>query len=208
MWTEEGRKRFEEYFGKNEEGEGEVEKGWGKLKKRVGEMARKVEKELKGGERKGWWDEECKEQKRKVREELRRWKEQGGEGGKCKMMKSEYRKLCEEKKRKEGERWEKEIEGVRTERQVWRLVARERRRRRRRMEQGIEMEEWERYFKDILGGVEWKVRREGGRTKGDEVEEEEISREEIGRVIRKLKEGKSAGGDGIVNEVWKYGGRR
>lgn len=27
------------------------------------------------------------------------------------------------------------------------------------------------------------------------------------RVIRKLKEGKSARGDDIVNEVWKYGGR-
>lgn len=159
---------------------------------------RKVEKELKSEERRGWWDEECKKQKRKVREELRRWKEQGGGVGKYKAVKREYRKLYKEKKRKKGERREKEIERVRTERQVWRVVSRERR---RRMEKGIEMEEWERYFKDILGRVGWKVRREGGRTKGDEVEEEKISREEIDRVIRKLKEGKSAERGGIVNEV-------
>jgi len=49
------------------------------------------------------------------------------------------------------------------------------------------------------------VRREG-KGRGEE-EEDEISREEMGRVIRKLKEGKTAGGNGIVNEVWKYGGK-
>lgn len=36
--------------------------------------------------------------------------------------------------------------------------------------------------------------------------QEEISREEADRVVRKLKEGKALGGDGIVNKVWKYGG--
>lgn len=67
--------------------------------------------------------------------------------GKCKR---EYKKLCEEKKRRESERWEREIEGMRTERQVWGVVGRERRRR-KRMEQGTEIEEWKRYFKEILG---------------------------------------------------------
>lgn len=37
-------------------------------------------------------------------------------------------------------------------------------------------------------------------------EEEEISKKEINMVVRKLKEGKSARRDGIVNEVWKYAG--
>lgn len=36
----------------------------------------------------------------------------------------------------------------------------------------------------------------------------EISKEKLDKVIEKLKEGKSAGGDGIVNKVWKYGGKR
>lgn len=37
-------------------------------------------------------------------------------------------------------------------------------------------------------------------------EEEELGREEVREVIRKLKDGKAVGGDGIQNEVWKYGG--
>lgn len=44
------------------------------------------------------------------------------------------------------------------------------------------------------------------RRKRQEDEVGEISKEEMDRVIRKLKDGKSAGGDDIVNEVWKYGG--
>lgn len=43
----------------------------------------------------------------------------------------------------------------------------------------------------------------GGR---GEDEEEEIGREELGKIVRRLRDGKAAGGDGISNEVWKYGG--
>lgn len=50
------------------------------------------------------------------------------------------------------------------------------------------------------------MRLEGERDSGMGEEEEEITMKEINRVIRKLKEGKAAGGDGIVNEVWKHGG--
>lgn len=53
MWTVKGRKKFEEYFGrKNEEGRG----GVGRLKKRVKEMVERVERDMKGGEKRGWWD--------------------------------------------------------------------------------------------------------------------------------------------------------
>jgi len=37
-------------------------------------------------------------------------------------------------------------------------------------------------------------------------EEKEISKEEIRLVIRKMKDGKAAGLDGLPGEVWKYGG--
>lgn len=55
------------------------------------------------------------------------------------------------------------------------------------------MEEWDRYFRKLLGGVEWRVRKrmEGGwRDDG----EEGIRREEVKEVIRKLREGKAMGG--------------
>lgn len=68
------------------------------------------------------------------------------------------------------------------------------------------MEEWESYFKERLGGVRWRVRREGGRVREEGDEEEEISNEELNRVIPKLKKGKSAGRDDIVTEVLKYRG--
>lgn len=58
----------------------------------------------------------------------------------------------------------------------------------------------------MLGGVGWRVGLEGERVSGKGEEEEEISKKEINRVVRKLKEGKSARRDGIVNEVWKYAG--
>jgi len=99
---------------------------------------------------------------------------------------------------------ERELEGVRSEGDVWKVVNKGRKRR-KRVKEGIEMKEWERHFREVLGGVERKVRREG-EERGEE-EEDEISREEIGRAIRKLKEGKAAGGDGILNEIWKYGGK-
>lgn len=57
------------------------------------------------------------------------------------------------------------------------------------------MEKWERFFKGLLGKIQWKVRKKRGRTKGDKNEEEEISREEMDMAIKNLKNGKSAGED-------------
>lgn len=48
--------------------------------------------------------------------------------------------MCEEKKRKEKERWEREVDKVMTEGQVWGIVNRGRKKRRRGKE-GIKMEE-------------------------------------------------------------------
>lgn len=203
IWTEEGRKKFEVYFGKKDgEWEG-VEEGWRKLKRRVEVALEGVGKEERK-EQRGWWDEECRNRKREVREELKRWKKEGGKGEKYKEMRKRYREHCKEKRQGERERWERELERVKSERDVWKVVNKGRRRR-KKVKEGIEMKEWEEHFRKILGGVEWRVRMEGER-RGEE-EEEEISREEIGRAISKMKEGKAAGGDGIVNEVWKHGGK-
>jgi len=75
----------------------------------------------------------------------------------------------------------------------------------------IRMEEWDRYFRGLLGGSERKGRRGGGRLgerEGEEWEgEEEMGFEEVERAIGKLKKGKAAGEDGIQNEAWLWGGQ-
>ncbi|EZA56065.1 hypothetical protein X777_03892 [Ooceraea biroi] len=68
------------------------------------------------------------------------------------------------------------------------------------------MEEWKEHFMRLLGGVEGRVVRGERRGEREKEEEKEISRTEIREIIGKLKDGKAVGGDGIPNEVWKYGG--
>lgn len=52
----------------------------------------------------------------------------------------------------------------------------------------------------LLGGVKHRVRI--GEQAGREGEKKEISREEIKEAIRKVKDGKAAGGNGVPEEVW------
>ncbi|KAL6419218.1 hypothetical protein ACFW04_011519 [Cataglyphis niger] len=69
-------------------------------------------------------------------------------------------------------------------------------RRKRKVNENITMEEWDKYFRNLLGG--------GLRAKMDE--EEGISRSEMRAVMGRLKDNKAVGADGIPSEVWKYGG--
>jgi len=58
--------------------------------------------------------------------------------------KKEYRELCERKRKEENDRWEREAEQVRGERNVWRIVNR----RGKKVSEDIEMEE---HFMRLLG---------------------------------------------------------
>lgn len=58
----------------------------------------------------------------------------------------------------------------------------------------------------LLGGGEHRVVRGKWERRGKEGGRE-LSKKEIRRAIRKLKDGKVAGYDGIPEEVWKYGGK-
>ena len=197
-----GGRSLYEGLGRERGGEKGIQEEWKELKERVrGAIGTTGAGGKKDGKKGGWWDKECREEKSRVRKELRRWRREGGEGKEYRERKKEYKVMCEGKKRKEVEKWEKEVEGVKTEGQVWKVVNRGRKRR-GRVEEGIRMEEWEDYFRGVLGGVEWRVRKGGERKRGEDGEEE-LSKEEIRRVVRGLKEGKAGGGDGIPNEVWK-----
>lgn len=67
------------------------------------------------------------------------------------------------------------------------------------------MEEWDRYFRDLMEGVDGKVVK--GDRRGRRVDEEgEMSREELKVVLRRLKNGKAAAVDGILSKMWKNGG--
>ncbi|KAL6427150.1 hypothetical protein ACFW04_008652 [Cataglyphis niger] len=115
----------------------------------------------KGVRRKrGWWDSECKEQKIIVKRELRRWRKKGGDGKLYREAKGKYKKLIEGKKKEERERWERESREIRTEGQVWEIVNRGRRKR-RKVNKHITMEEWDGYFRNLLGGVDSRVGRQG-----------------------------------------------
>jgi len=171
----------------------------GKLNRAMKETEEEINKEEK--RKVGWWDEECLEKKREARKELRRWRRKGGKGEEYKRRKQKFREICERKKKEENDRWEKRAAEVSRESEVWEIVNRERKKR-RKVTEGIEMAEWKEHFMRLLGGVEGRVVK-GGRERSREGErsEEKISKEKVRRVLKKLKEGKAAGVDGIPSEV-------
>jgi len=60
---------------------------------------------------------------------------------------------------------------------------------------------------EVIRGAERKVVKGNGRRKKEERnEEEEISKKEIKETIKRLRNGKAMGADGIPGEAWKYGG--
>lgn len=189
-----GRKREERNLKRGlEREEGSVEEEWQSLKKKVTEAIGKMGRKEEAGKWKGWWDEEYRREKKKLEEELRRWRRMsGGDGSdRYREEKRKFKELCEEKKRKGRERWEREVERTRTEGQVWSVVNRGRKRR-RKIKESFEMGEWERYFRRLLGGEDRRGEGIGrGKEEKEGEEEKEIEREEIQNVIRKLKERKA-----------------
>jgi hypothetical protein len=70
----------------------------------------------------------------------------------------------------------------------------------------ITMEEWRKYFSELLGGEENRQEKEKRQHRVGEIEE--ITREELEQQLRKLKRKKAPGRDGIQNESWMYGTER
>lgn len=73
--------------------------------------------------------------------------------------------MCEEKKKKEMERWVEEMKEVNSEKQVWKVVNRKRKKK-RGVNEDIEMGEWDRYFRDLLGVEDGEGRGEGKGRRG------------------------------------------
>lgn len=87
--------------------------------------------------------------------------------------------------------------------QAWAYINRERKKR-TVCTTDIKIEEWRKYFKDLLEGEDKYTR---VREEKDEMEPEEnqISEMEVKKQIKRLKKNKAAGEDNIENEAWMYG---
>ncbi|XP_053989926.1 uncharacterized protein LOC128882360 [Hylaeus volcanicus] len=146
-WIEDRRKEFGEGF-VGQEGRGkEVEEVWGELKREVLQVLEKMEKNYNRKEGRDAWDEEWKKKKNIAEEELKKWKREGGSGESFRKARGELGKMSREKKSREKEWWEKEIEGIRTEGEVWKIVNRGRKRR-KGVNTEIEIEAWDEYFRE------------------------------------------------------------
>lgn len=96
------------------------------------------------------------------------------------------------------------VQNIRTEDQIWEVVSRERKKK-RRVNEGITVEEWDRYFKDLLGGMSGRMIRGIGRREGKD-QEGRLTREEIKEVFRRMKDKVRI--DEVPAEVWKYEGEQ
>ncbi|XP_077272062.1 uncharacterized protein LOC143902767 [Temnothorax americanus] len=156
-----------------------------------------------------WWDGQCVKLRREAKERLRKWKK--GEGEKAEYIKKrkEYREMIKEKKEKEKERIIEEARKAKNEKEVWKFINRERKHR-KEVNEEISEEQWNKHFKKLLGGV--GAKQETAKEKqetGDSCENQEgIRREEVEEIIKKMKNRKAAGADGMPNEVWTNGGSR
>ncbi|XP_018402019.1 PREDICTED: uncharacterized protein LOC108779148 [Cyphomyrmex costatus] len=207
-WSEKGRNTFTRKMDELCIEESGIEKMYEELRKAAMEATCWKEKRVGKGDwgRSWWWDEECKLKNREVRRVLRKWRRGEVEGNEYRKMKKEYRKLCEGKKEIGRERLIEEAEAAKSEKDVWKIVNRERRRK-KGINEEISMKEWKEHFENLLEGDKrgerWKTEEEGiEMLKGDKIERVEIS-----QVIKGLKKGKAAGKDGLVNEMWIYGGK-
>jgi hypothetical protein len=101
---------------------------------------------------------------------------------------------------------EMKMKGIKTEEEVWRYINRERKKKGEIVSDRITMEEWRKYFSELLGGEENRQEKEKRQHRVGEIEE--ITREELEQQLRKLKRKKAPGRDGIQNESWIYGTER
>ena len=146
--------------------------------------------------------------RKRLREALRRWKRGNGQNEAYDQRRKEYKKECEKKKKELHEREERELQQIKKEDQVWKYINKERKKR-ERMTKKIEIREWKSYFKGLLDGKEEQPRIEIQNEKEENEESAgEITEEEIRKQIKRLKNKKAAGEDGLENEVWKNGNKK
>ncbi|XP_029176945.1 golgin subfamily A member 6-like protein 22 [Nylanderia fulva] len=143
IWDEERRKKFKEKLGEIKEEEREMQDEIESINKRI---RKALEMGVETSERKEkksreWWNTDCAKMKKTMRKSLRKWRKGKGEEEEYKELKKAFREKCEERKKEEEERLIREIGEARTDKQVWEIVNRERRKR-KKVNEEIEEEGW------------------------------------------------------------------
>ncbi|KAJ3632437.1 hypothetical protein MTP99_009448 [Tenebrio molitor] len=212
VWDEQGVKEYRRRLEEATFEEQEVEKMAAELKEVIEKATTKKEVTVRGskgvGRKNGWWDRECEQSKKEVVKALREWRRNKIDRSKFLEVKRRYRERCREKKKQKREREKKEIKKMRTEREVWKYINRERKKKESVSEE-MKMQEWEEYFMKLLEGR--KAEGEAGtqmKEKQTAPEQTEITAEEVEKHIRKLKKRKALGRDWVQNEAWMYGTER
>ncbi|KAK9709893.1 hypothetical protein QE152_g26368 [Popillia japonica] len=197
-WSERGIQRYRENLGKVRFGEVvSIDQLMECVRKAV------CKKERRDGVKPGWFDAECMIPKRGLREAV----------SKFRLSQIDRMQLLEEQgrnertvNRKKNEWEEREIEkirGIKVESEVWDLVKRVKGPRRNGAV-GITMSEWEKYFRELLDGVNV----EGNQVREREInvmpDEDGVSIELVREVIASLKKGKACGVDQMESEAWMW----
>jgi hypothetical protein len=205
IWTEEGKEKYRTRLREAKYEEEEINEKVRELSENVKNATEKKEVEIRekmGLWKNEWWDKECREGKQAARKKLRNWKKEKAPKEEYKRARERYKLVCKEKKEKK--RMEEEMKMK--EEEVWRYINRERKKKGEIVSDRITMEEWRKYFSELLGGEENRQEKEKRQHRVGEIEE--ITREELEQQLRKLKRKKAPGRDGIQNESWIYGTER
>ncbi|KAH0820667.1 hypothetical protein GEV33_002124 [Tenebrio molitor] len=209
IWTEEGKEKYRARLREAKYEEEEINEKVRELSENLKNATEKKEIEIRekmGLWKNEWWDKECREGKQAARKKLRNWKKEKATKEEYKRARKTYKLVCKEKKEKKRMEEEMKMKGIKTEEEVWRYINRERKKKGEIVSDRITMEEWRKYFSELLGGEENRQEKEKRQHRVGEIEE--ITREELEQQLRKLKRKKAPGRDGIQNESWIYGTER
>lgn len=121
--------KFRENTEKLEVGRGGIDEEIEEMIKKINEGIIRKKKRKNGNGRKKWWDGECKRKKKEVRRILKEWRKERVGKEEYIEGKKEYRSLCERKKEERNEELIKEAREAKTQKQVWEVINKERRRR-------------------------------------------------------------------------------
>lgn len=153
-WSEEGEAEFIKKIEEIKWEKMNVNEEWEELKQRIKDAVskKKIKRMKREVGNKPWWDRECWEGKKKLKKVFKRGNREGREE-EIRIARIEYKQLCNKKRDEWKKREEKIWREIRTDKQAWGYINRFRKKR-KKVNKEIMMEEWKKYFMELLEGSE------------------------------------------------------